>query len=114
MKKKFYIYQEDLIKYQVAYEAIGISQFVEALNDMFCVNGMKKLRTNQITDFLLKQGYLYFDEDEERKRPTLKGKMLGIQIGQTKDENGKTIRVNLYNARAQQYILDRFYDIILK
>ena len=52
MKKKFYIYQEDLIKYQVAYEAIGISQFVEALNNMFCVNGMKKLRTNQITNFL--------------------------------------------------------------
>ena len=40
--------------------------------------------------------------------------MFGIQIGQTKDEKGKTIRVNLYNARAQQYILDRFYDIILK
>ena len=110
-KREFYIYKEDLIKYKAKQEPVRISQMVEDLNNKFCLENMKKLRTTNITNFLLKQNYLCLSKDG-RKRPTSNGKLLGIQIGQFEDENGNKIPVNLYNIRAQQYILDKLYQIL--
>ena len=109
-KKEFYIYKEDLIQYAKQQDLVRISQLVEDLNNKYCTDDMKKMRTTKITNYLLRQGYLYLYE--ERKCPTTKGKMIGIQTGWITDKSGKEIKVNLYNLRAQQYILDNFYNII--
>lgn len=57
-KKKFYIYQEDLIRYEIGQELLTISQFVDNLNKRYCTENMKKLRTDSITNFLCIKGYL--------------------------------------------------------
>ena len=76
-KKEFYIYQEDLIKYKESQVPVNLSKFVKDLNIKFCEEDMKKLRTEKITTFLVERGYLL--EGEERyRRPTTKGKLLGI------------------------------------
>lgn len=67
MKKDFYIYQEDLIKYEILTNEITISDLVIDLNRKFCVEGMKRLRTETITDYLEIKGYLEFEQEERKK-----------------------------------------------
>lgn len=57
-KKKFYVYQEDLIRYKVGMEKITISKLVEDLNSKFSQEDMQKLRTETITNYLTLNGYL--------------------------------------------------------
>ena len=85
MKKiSFYIYQEDLIKYETEQEYVTISQLVCDLNQKYCTANMLRLRTETITEYLKEQNYLCVDK----------------------------YVVNLYNKKAQQYILDNLYNII--
>lgn len=110
-KRDFYIYQEDLIKYPMQEEPLTISKLVKDLNDRYCESDMKKLRIDTITDFLVKQGYLFINENS-RKIPTPKGNILGIIMGYIVDKDGNKHLVNLYTVRAQKYIIDNLYDII--
>ena len=110
-KKKFYIYQEDLIRYMVSQEPWTISQLVEDLNKRYSQEDMQKLRTDTITNYLHAKGYLTID-DRNRKRPTQKGRLLGIKVDRITDTEGKEYKVNLYNARAKKYILDNLYEMI--
>lgn len=110
-KKKFYVYQEDLIKYRVTQDSVTISQMVTDLNVKFNHDNMQKLRTETITNYLTNSGFLYVN-DNGKKRPTFKGRVLGIEVGYITDKNEQEIEVNLYNERAQKYILDNLYDII--
>ncbi len=55
MKKiSFYIYQEDLIKYETEQEYVTISQLVCDLNQKYCTANMLRLRTETITEYLKK------------------------------------------------------------
>lgn len=49
--------------------------------------------------------------EEGYKRPTIKGKVLGISVEKIVKEN-KEYMVNQYNRRAQSYVLDMLYDMI--
>ena len=110
-KRKFYVYQEDLIRYKVSREFSTISQLVEDLNKRYSQKGMQKLRTDTITNYLYVMGYLFVD-DKNRKRPTKKGKLLGIKVDRIIDKERKEYEVNLYNERAQKYILDNLYEML--
>lgn len=110
-KKKFYIYQEDLIQYQINRDYITISQMVNELNLKFCQDNMKKLRSEVITDFLVENGFLVLNTNK-RKIPTKKGEILGIKYKKYIDLNGIEYEINMYNKRAQKFILDNFYEII--
>lgn len=111
IKKKFYLYQEDLIKYKIDIKNITISKLVEDLNSKFGRDDMQKLRTETITNYLTANRYLFITESD-KKRPTLKGKLLGIEVGIITDKRGQEIEVDLYNERAQNYILDNLYEMI--
>ena len=112
MKKiSFYIYQEDLIKYETEQEYVTISQLVCDLNQKYCTANMLRLRTETITEYLKEQNYLCVDKNN-KKYPTPKGRILGITVGSKTDEKGNKYVVNLYNKKAQQYILDNLYNII--
>ena len=53
MKKiSFYIYQEDLIRYETKQEYVTISQLVSDLNQKYCTANMLRLRTETITEYL--------------------------------------------------------------
>ena len=51
-------------------------------------------------------------DKNNKKYPTPKGRILGITVGSNTDEKGNKYVVNLYNKKAQQYILDNLYNII--
>ncbi|MEQ3194006.1 hypothetical protein AAA173_26945 [Enterocloster aldenensis] len=110
-KRKFYIYQEDLIRYVIKEDYTIISRLVQDLNNKYCEEGMKRLRTQSITDYLVVKGYLVVGESG-KKIPTKKGELLGIKQEYIIDEKGEKHKVNLYNRRAQEYILDNLYKII--
>ena len=110
-KRKFYVYQEDLIRYKLLQETVTISQLVEELNKKYSQDDMQKLRTETITNYLTNNGYLVVN-DNGKKRPTFKGKILGIEVGYITDKVGQEIEVNLYNDRAQKFILDNLYEMI--
>ena len=110
-KKKFYVYQVDLIKYRFGQEKVTISRLVEDINKKFSREDMQKLRTETITNYLMMNGYLSIT-DSDKKRPTLKGKLLGIEVGMITDKRGQEIEANIYNERAQKYILDNLYEMI--
>ena len=78
-KRNFYIYQEDLIRYEVSQKPLAISQLVEDLNKKYGQENMRKLRTDIITNYLNVMGYLVVD-NKNRKRPTQKGRLLGIEV----------------------------------
>ena len=110
-KRKFYVYQEDLIRYKLVQETVTISQLVEELNKKYSQDDMQKLRTETITNYLTNNGYLVVN-DNGKKRPTFKGKILGIEVGYITDKVGQEIEVNMYNDRAQKFILDNLYEMI--
>ena len=47
-KRNFYIYQEDLIRYEVSQKPLAISQLVEDLNKKYGQENMRKLRTVEV------------------------------------------------------------------
>lgn len=110
-KRDYYIYQEDLVKINPDKKDVSISEIVKRLNS-FCKPGMKKMRTVQITNYMLEKNFL-FENEQGSKRPTTKGTILGIRVEERKDEFETIYFVNLYNERAQMYIYDHLYDIIL-
>ena len=61
-KEEFYIYQEELIRYKFSHDKLSISKMVVELNKQFCSAGMKKLRIETITNYLVKQGFLFLNE----------------------------------------------------
>lgn len=111
MKREFYIYQEDLIEYNVCNSDVSITEFVQRLNKTFCSEGMKKLRAEQITDYLVKKGFLEKNADKT-KVPTTKGKLMGIGREERIGKDGTRYKVITYTPKGQLYILDQIYKII--
>ncbi len=60
-KRKFYVYQEDLIRYKIVQETVTISQLVEDLNKKYSQDDMQKLRTETITNYLKETNINYSD-----------------------------------------------------
>ena len=113
MKKDFYIYQEDLINYEITTNEITITDLVMDLNCKLCMDGMKKLRTEAITNYLQSKGYLEYDQEKRKKKPTILGNLLGIDVRRRfNKERNIEYDVNVYDRNAQKYILDNLYKII--
>ncbi len=111
MKRVFYIYQEDLIEYNVCDSDLSITEFVQRLNKTFCTEDMKKLRAEQIIDYLVKEGFLERKADKT-KVPTTKGKLMGIGEEERTGKDGVIYSVITYTPKGQLYILDKIYKII--
>lgn len=111
MKMEFYIYQEDLIKYNVCDSNVSITEFVQRLNKTFCIEDMKKLRAEQIIDYLVKEGFLERNADKT-KIPSTKGKLMGIGTEERIGKDGEIYKVITYTPKGQLYILDKIYKII--
>ena len=108
-KRKFYIFQEELIKMEIDRNGVCITDLVRMLN-MYAMSDMKKLRTTQITDYLVRKGYL--QEECGNRRPTKRGAWLGITVQERKNENKEVYWLNMYGEKAQRYIYDHLYEMI--
>ena len=109
-KNSFYIFQEELICYKPCKDIVTISGFVEELNRAFGKEGMKRLRSSPFIDYLMNRGFLEMVNGEIR--PTRKGELLGISIKELSDKEGYRHCLNVYDRKAQQYLLDHLYDVL--
>lgn len=107
--KKFYLSPEDISRIFIT-ERSTISVFVKEINKVIPDN-MKPLSATSITNWLLKIGYLdeITKEDGHKTRvPSILGKSIGISSEQKSGPNGDYTSV-VYNANAQQFILDNLF-----
>lgn len=111
-KSEFYIFQEDLIRIRPYEKAMSISEIVGDLNNRFASENMKKLRIEIVVNYLIKKNFLYLDENN-KKKPTQKGSILGISIKENINSNNEKYTCIIYNEKAQQFILDHLYEMIL-
>ena len=76
---------------------------------------MQKLKTTDITGWLLSIGMLTENENEQgkkRKIPTQNGEMLGMKETSFVNEQGVPTRYTVYDKNAQQFIFDNIEAII--
>ena len=113
-KSSFTITQEDLKKYQFANNPIPVSEVTNRINDLVDLNTMFKLKYTSITTFLLQCGFLVqgqYVDGRTFRSPTDQGKALGISSEERTGQAG-TYHVTVYNAAAQQFILDNIDAVI--
>lgn len=111
MKNEFYVFQEDLIQFNIEANNITLSEFVQIINKAFCREGMKKLRVETITKFLCARNMLHVN-DKGKIIPTTKGNLWGITEEMRMTEEKEEYRVNIYSKRMLIYLLDNLYNII--
>lgn len=69
-------------------------------------NGTRRFTAAWITAWLTAEGFM--EQTEQGKRATELGAELGIETSQRGHADGTPYFVNMYNTRAQQFILDNF------
>lgn len=109
---EFNISMEDLKKVNIS-EKTGISKFVQEINKLI-PNNMKPISYNKILAWLLFNGYMeevVKENGSKTKLPTEAGRAIGISTEMRDGSNGAYLSV-VYNANAQQFILNNFYSIM--
>ena len=112
-KEPFSVLPEQLMQYRFPPEPRTVSQFVQAVNDTVDLTRVRSLRVRDVTEWLTEQGLL---EDVETpdgrklRRPTEKGKELGMIAAERTGRNGRYIAVT-YDRSAQTYLLDHMAQI---
>ena len=110
----FTITQEEIKKYTFDEQPTSVTMIAKKINELVDSASMGNLKTSSITTFLLQSGFLVEHESlngRKSKVPTNQGRSIGISREERIGQNGPYF-VNIYNAEAQQFILDNIYAII--
>ena len=113
-KIPFDISNEDLSKYIFSDEPVYVSVISDGVNKLNSRDDTKKLRTQDITDWLINCGLLYRHETEAgaiKKYPTKEGKKMGIVTVEREGKTGTYLSV-VYSKEAQKFIIDNMPTII--
>ncbi len=113
-KPKFHITVEELSQISIRDEIIPISVLVNKINACKVEEKFKKLAATNITNWLLKSGFLAeeFLHDGKKKRvPSELGKSIGISSEMRTDQHGEYLIV-LYDKNAQQFIVDNLIGML--
>ncbi|HWR23899.1 MAG TPA: hypothetical protein VN366_10545 [Feifaniaceae bacterium] len=113
-KSGFCISDEELKRVHITQAPIPISSFVAEINNAVTDKNMKKLSAPAITNWLVAQGFLQLADPASGKRhkiTTEQSKYIGISSELRNGPNG-TYTALLYNAEAQQFILDNLNSIL--
>lgn len=113
-KMTFSLEQDAKDRFEFSEESLSISSLTYKLNN-YCEPYMRKVHATDITNWLLEQGYLeerHVSEDTTIKAATAKGNELGITLITKTNSYGNTYFVNVYDVRAQRYIVDNIETII--
>ena len=110
--KAFAITDEQLQRVEVSEDAVGISiiaKRIEAVLD----EGVKKVSASRITTWLLNEGYLseFIRGNKKNKEATQKGESIGIFTVDAVSLNGVPYRKTIYNADAQQFVINNILQI---
>lgn len=110
-KQNFYLTKEmeDVVVY---YEQSTISEYVKQLNDLRDDTIMKVLKTTDITNRLVEEGYLktVFEDGENRKKLTQKGKEIGIFAETRVNQAGKEYEILIYTKQAQIFLTKKLRE----
>lgn len=108
-RKPFSLTQDQIQRVRVDNKPVELSVLCRKLNALKDPNLMRSLTTTKITNWLVRNGYLQDQYDEDaRKRvrfPTDKGNRLGISF-----QTYYTYKMK-YNATAQRFVLDHMEEI---
>ena len=112
-KLPFNINEQALTNYQYSEEPLSISKIVRKINNLKTDTNMEKLKVNDICNWLiniglLMEGTLY---DKKVKRPTEKGKILGMYTEHRIGSYGE-YDIILYKQNAEKFIIKNLDDLI--
>ena len=113
-KQAFSISHEALKNYRLSAAPIPVSEITKRINELIDESVMKKLKYESITTFLLQSGFLVLTETGDGKKtkaPTKQGNAIGITTEERVSQSGMYL-VTVYNAEAQQSILDNIDAVI--
>ena len=108
------ISHEILKSFRLSGTPIPVSEITKRINELVNENAMTKLKHTSITAFLMESGLLVqteADGGEKTKTPTKQGASIGITSEERVGQAG-TYSVTVYNADAQQFILDNIEAVI--
>lgn len=110
----FMISPEQKAMFQISKTPLRISEIVERLNAIVDNEKIKKLSTTVITSWLVENNFLHDvigDAGKKVRRPTALGESIGLSTEERQTMQGR-FTVVLYNAQAQEFILDNLEAIL--
>ena len=113
-KVLFHLSECDKNMIEFSKEPVSISALVYQLNGIISPY-MKKLHAMEVTNWLMRQGYLQQKEmanGNKYKVATPLGNEIGIANEKRENEYGNIYAVNLYNEAAQRFVVDHLDDIV--
>ena len=110
----FRLSEEQKSRVAISENPLGITDFVDKINEVVDTSIMKKCKTTTITDWLVEKEFLnvVIIADKKKKLPTIKSELVGIFKEERTSSLGFPYTVVLYNKDAQQFILDSLDEII--
>lgn len=110
----FTITREQLSKVQISQEPVRVTQLVEMISVAVGNSQMRKLKTTEITDWLLAKGFLekqITPDGKSRRVPTENGLRIGLSTLIRQGQYGEYQAV-FYNTEAQQFVLDNLFAML--
>ena len=114
-KAPFYISAEEISRFKPSQKPISASEIAKRINSLASPENCVKLRYGDIAVWLIKIGMLMEQTDIDGKtvkRPTDKGRDLGISIENRIGMSGNRYTVVVYNQEAQQFIVDNIEAVM--
>lgn len=112
-KVKFSIDRKTLEKYEFIEYDVSISKIVRNINELINDDKMKKLKSNQVTEWLMSLGLLEekVNNGKKLKVPTELGKSVGMYI-EHRVGNFSEYDIVIYKREMQEFIINNF-EILL-
>ena len=117
-KPLFFLTQLEAERFPYSTHPISISEITKRINQVIYDDRRKKLKSTEITEWLLYKELLKIVEagGKKYKLPTVDGTKLGLTVERRESKSGERYFVTLYNRKAQKYLLDHlsFFDYYSK
>ena len=115
-KIPYFLNKDEKETFEYSPEPLSISALAYQMNE-YCPPYMKKVHASDVTKWLEEEGYLETQQMEDGrnyKTATKKGNKLGIENVRKKNDYGNEYSVNLYNCKAQKFIVENIEDILIE
>lgn len=112
-KRTFCITDDDRDHIEISIDPISVSKLVFHINQIKSDRLMKRLKSTQVTNWLMKLGYLQDDPTgiTTHKICTSKSGEIGITSSECMNTHNQSYHVNLYDQNAQRYVVENSNQI---
>lgn len=113
-KLAFYINNTELRKFEYSEETISMSEIVKRINNLINKEEMNSLSVTKVHDWLISINILFEEtiNGKKFKRPTSLGNDIGISVDHRTNLQGIPYKINIYNKKAQEFIIDNFENLL--